>query len=108
MKLEGMLGLSTLVRFRNKLIVRLGAHFVNTEITELELPSGTWKVADFILLKWKVNWIDTSKPILWWILPLISRDYGKVLYNNKNRAEPRTSQRAVAAALECRGQKGNP
>lgn len=66
-----------------------------------------WKVADFILVKRKLKRVDAPKPVLWWVLPLVSRDYGKVLYSNTNRAEYRTCHKAVATALKYRGQKGN-
>lgn len=65
------------------------------------------KVADFVLVKWKLNRVETPAPVLYWLLPLVSRDYGKMLYNNTNRAEYRTCQKAVATALKYRGQKGN-
>lgn len=65
------------------------------------------KMAGFILMKWKLNRVDIPESIRWWILPLVSRDYGKVLYHNTNTAEYRSCQKAVATALKYRGQKGN-
>ena len=94
------------MRFKSKLSVRFAQHSQHWELfceypdAELELLSDTLKMADFILVKWKLNTLDTPEPILWWILPLLSRDYGKVLYSNTNRAEYRTCQKAVATALQ--------
>lgn len=70
MKLEGMLGVYTPVRLKNELSVRFAQYSQDWELfceypgTELQLLSDTLKMADFILVKHKLNRAEIPKHIL--------------------------------------------
>lgn len=58
------------MRFKNELSVRFAQHSQDWELfceypdTELELLSDSVEMADFVLVKWKLNRVETPEPIL--------------------------------------------
>lgn len=67
MKLEGMLGVYTPVRLKNELTVRFAQDwelFCEYTDTELQLLSNALKMANFILVKWKLNRTEIPKLVL--------------------------------------------